>query len=221
MESTSSTAPPAAANNPLQSLAVRDEGSNGAQQQSPTPEMTAGFKCTYCARWLRTLRGRARHEAVHKKKDRQMNQLIRKGQRQRLAPAGPPQVSVSSSSLPLVPGLLGSAYFSFHAQLFKSHYPAGRAAGGLAPDQLPTAANAYLGSGGRGQAGSLGIYNFPSLRCNSMPMFQSQTGSGTSGVAQPSLASGDHNGGTGGDQQDMRDVNQEETTDGIDLTLRL
>jgi hypothetical protein len=53
-------------------------------------------------------------------------------------------------------------------------------------------------------------------------MFQSQTGSGTSGVAQPSLASGDRNGGTGGDQQDMRDVNQlEETTDGIDLTLRL
>ncbi|KAM0877820.1 hypothetical protein ACQ4PT_035253 [Festuca glaucescens] len=227
---TRSTAPAPAATS--QALAIRGEGNklaqkNPASSRAPSsaskkkaPEMLP-FKCKYCPRMFATARGRTVHETKVHKDLRRVRQNKKQKEHRHLATTGP-LVSVSSS-LSLVP-LLRSAYFDFHVQLFKS---------------TRSTANAYLGTEGGGQVRSLrevnygetahGINNFPSLRSGTMPIFPPK-GSGTSSLPGPSFAAlapaADGNGRTGdgvhlGRLQDMPKVNQDETTDGIDLTLRL
>ncbi|CAM0950687.1 unnamed protein product [Alopecurus aequalis] len=226
MESTArSTA--SAAGTSLQSLAIPEEGNKLTQQipassrapPSAFKKKEPEFKCMHCPRTFKTARARGGHVKAHKHLHH------------RLARAGPETAPAEFKCMHC-------------SRTFKTAQARGwhvKATGGLAPAQPSSAANGYLGTVGGGHLASLHrevnqgetahrIHYFPSLRSSAGPLFLSQTGSGTSSLPQPLFAApalvAEGNGGTGdgvhlGGQQDMPAVNQEETADGIDLTLRL
>jgi hypothetical protein len=205
------------------------------RRQKQKPSASSGqFKCKICTVAYPTARALGGHLKAH---NQARKNKIQQDEHHRLAPAGP-QVRVSPS-LSLVPGV-GSAYFDFHAQLFNSYrtrmqnYPssagsgvvplfAGTGTGGLAPAQPSSAA-----TGGAGHVGSGSHVGIP-RHVNQKEMAQAQYFAwlGTSSLPQPSfvapatVAQADGGTGEGVNLGGQQEVHQEETADGIDLTLRL
>ena len=208
MESTGSFTPATApaAGTSLKSLAIRDEDNKLARKRpssSRAPssasnkkarEIILGFKCKYCPTRFTTARWRGGHQGSHRdlpEFQHHKNQKQKQKERRRRARA-------QSSSAAAAGG--GGHVVGISRQL----------------NQEKTAQ----------------YYSW--LLSVAVPIFvsQTQTGGGTSGLLQLSLATpapvaAEGNGGGGsetgvlGGQKGMPEVDQEETPEGIDLTLRL
>jgi hypothetical protein len=217
----------------------------------PPPPSSPEFKCQHCPRTFPSARRLAGHQTKHRDVLKARDRQIEKERRRRLAPAGPQVSVSQSLSLVPGPGSADldfrtQVFNSYHTRMHNYPSPsfagsgvmpffAGTGTGGLAPAQPSSAAT---GGGGHVGSGShVGISRqvnqketaqyFSWLRTSAVPSFLSQTGSGLprpSFAAPAPVAQAEGRNGDGvhlGGQQETPEVNQEETADGIDLTLRL